>query len=996
MFKKLFLLFLIVFSISSVFAYLPGQPTGDMPSLLSKTSSRTIDGFHCIYDETRDVMRYAFPDEPIYFSTEPQQMTKDALDFVDSHPQIFGTNRNELRPSASNHRIGRYWLNFTQIHRGIPVCDGMVYFRIFGDGRVWGIGSRAIMKFEPNDANARISTDDARAYAIEYIRENVDNGVAKNVDNRDELVWLPNDGIGKLCWQVFVDGTHPNRYEVYVDAINGRILGWTNLVNYYDVSGNVQINYLPDFFDDPFESAGFKNGRISLNFVQSTYTDTTGYYYIDAWVGGTYQPIKSLLTGLYTDVRLMSGGSDASFTDYIIPPATYNWLWNTDYAQNDELNLYYHTNFIHDWYKIIDPDMTGLDYPVPARARIADMPENAYWDGYGINFGAGGTYTRNFALFSNVIYHEYTHGVTGWIYTGIHMPYSGEPGAINEAFSDFIPCSITDYPYAGWRVSRDDSYFRTLENDLVYPDDLIGEVHADSRMISGSFWDIRAGVYPTRTGWADTLIHFTRYSGAIMFNDFAEECFFTADDDGDISNGCPNLVLIANSFAKHGLGPGYYPSLQVQLDSIIDLDDGDNFPSAGNRFQVYLTINFHNDFPYPTVEDLYSIGQFDDEQIEPITAYESLGDLPNGGQVQTVFTYRVDNDALPHYSSINVLAGTPDIALHQIGEIEIPIGSPQILLVNNSNNEDYADYFKNALHDIPIVYDYMNATDSMPTDDEMSRFFAVCWFTGDSANSISEQNIIAIGNYLDDGGKIVLTGQDGFDGVEYHDFLDNYFGAQMENDSVFSTIVRGIDGDTLGDGFDMMITSAAGASNQHSSSTLSPTDGISFAYYPIADNPVAAVRYDNGIFKSVILGFGMEAIGVSAGMNINIRSALTKILNWFGTQIYSDIPEKNNRKPDEINISAYPNPFNSSCKITIEQGVVPTGRDSPAMVEIYDIMGNVVGANAVRPIDEGRMLYAHSNCAFIWTPDKTNASGLYFVRVSIGEQTITRKIIYLK
>ena len=1002
MFRKFSVSFSLISSISLVLAFLPGQPTGDMPSMNPKTSFRKIDGFHCIYDQTRDVMRYAFPDDPIYFSTENRQMIKNALEFIDNHNEIFGVNSTEFRALTPIHRIGRYWLNFRQVHLGIPVYDGFVYFRIFGDGRVWAVGSKAVKKFEPNNAIAKISEKDAINYTTQYIVANIDDGAKKTDSTNNKLIWLPVSGIGKLCWEVFIYGTSPNRYKVYVDASDGKILGWTNLVNYYDVSGNVQIYYLPDFFDDPFDSAGFANARITLNFVQSTYTETTGYYYIDAWVGGTYQPIKSLLSGLYTDVRLMSGGSDATFTDYIIPPTTYNWTWNTDYAQNDELNLYYHVDFIHHWYKTLDPDMTGLDYPVPARARIPDMPENAYWDGYGVNFGAGGTYTRNFALFSNVIYHEYTHGVTGWIYRDFDMPYSGEPGAINEAFSDYFSCTICDYPYAGWRVSRDDSYFRTLDNDLVYPDDLSGEVHADSRIISGAFWDIREGVYPERTGWADTLIHFTRYSGATMFNDFVTECFFTADDDGDISNGCPNLALIANSFAEHNLGPGRYPSLQLQLDSIIDLSDGDHFPSAGNQFQVFLTISFHNDFPYPTVEDLYSIGQFDDEQIEPIISYESLGDLENGDSVQTVLTFQVDSDALPHYSYFKVLAGTSDIELEQIGEIEIPIGSPQMLLVNNSGDEDYADYYKNALHDIPIVYDYIDASDSLPTYEEMSRFPAVCWFTGDSENSLTEQNILAIENYLDSGGNFILTGQDGFDGAEYSDFLDGYFGASIDDDNLFSVIVRGIDGDTLGDGFNMMIAGAVGAANQTSPSSLLPSDGISFAYYPISGNPTAAVRYDDGTHKTVILGFGMEAIGAETGTNINLQSALAKILDWFGTQIYSDVLEQKNILPNNLNISAYPNPFNSSVKITISYSadIAENSALKEMTIMVCDIRGNIVYTNCMRGLptstNNRHREMSPTSRTFIWRPDKSISSGIYLVRASIDGQIITKRIVYIK
>ncbi len=92
-------------------------------------------------------------------------------------------------------------------------------------------------------------------------------------------------------------------------------------------------------------------------------------------------------------------------------------------------------------------------------------------------------------------------------------------------------------------------------------------------------------------------------------------------------------------------------------------------------------------------------------------------------------------------------------------------------------------------------------------------------------------------------------------------------------------------------------------------------------------------------------------------------------------------------KPIDFALIITPNPFNSSVKIT-----APAGAD----VKIYDLMGNVVGANSVRPINKGRMLYVPTR-TFIWTPDKSIASGIYFVRATMDDgRTIEKKIAYLK
>ncbi len=108
---------------------------------------------------------------------------------------------------------------------------------------------------------------------------------------------------------------------------------------------------------------------------------------------------------------------------------------------------------------------------------------------------------------------------------------------------------------------------------------------------------------------------------------------------------------------------------------------------------------------------------------------------------------------------------------------------------------------------------------------------------------------------------------------------------------------------------------------------------------------------------------------------------------------FAEIEEKLMQKPRALSINVFPNPFNSSCVISVETqnlASLPT-------IAIYDLRGNVVGANGVRPIDEGRMPYAPTNRTFIWTPAQSIASGLYLVRATMEDGgTITKRIVYLK
>ena len=105
--------------------------------------------------------------------------------------------------------------------------------------------------------------------------------------------------------------------------------------------------------------------------------------------------------------------------------------------------------------------------------------------------------------------------------------------------------------------------------------------------------------------------------------------------------------------------------------------------------------------------------------------------------------------------------------------------------------------------------------------------------------------------------------------------------------------------------------------------------------------------------------------------------------------------------PEQIALSVFPNPFNSSCAITVNVGAGLT----PAQIEIYDLRGNVVTPYSSRqsrdsfvPLDKGDRGDASASAqgVYIWTPDKKIPTGIYLVRATAGNETITKRIVYLR
>jgi|GEM_PF-1016156 len=118
------------------------------------------------------------------------------------------------------------------------------------------------------------------------------------------------------------------------------------------------------------------------------------------------------------------------------------------------------------------------------------------------------------------------------------------------------------------------------------------------------------------------------------------------------------------------------------------------------------------------------------------------------------------------------------------------------------------------------------------------------------------------------------------------------------------------------------------------------------------------------------------------------------------------VADKDATRPENLDISVYPNPFNSAVTISLPCHSRESGNPGDMVVEIFDINGRMVyapspsvplpmgeGGNSFFPwekVAEGRMR------AFIWQPDESITSGMYLVRARIADKSIVRRALYVK
>ena len=135
-------------------------------------------------------------------------------------------------------------------------------------------------------------------------------------------------------------------------------------------------------------------------------------------------------------------------------------------------------------------------------------------------------------------------------------------GGLNEGYADIWALSLTTSPILGIGFYDNDptGFVRRYDQDRkVYPQDLVGEVHADGEIIAGAFWDLYLNL-GSMTQMLD-LFKYVYDSGVdgpdgdegSIYTDILLEVLYADDNDGDLSNGTPNDNDIIDAFNQHGI-----------------------------------------------------------------------------------------------------------------------------------------------------------------------------------------------------------------------------------------------------------------------------------------------------------------------------------------------------------------------------------------------------------------------------------------------------------
>jgi len=476
--------------------------------------------------------------------------------FLNTELSGFNLRQDQLQFRSVSSGKKYDYVNYKQTYQGIEVLWSNVQVKMMKDGRVMQFS----LGYHPN-INISTTPTLTQQAAVNFATSGVPGVTTVAATDQLKILAIPlfREYNYRLVYEIHVDNRDaeniPGRYHTLVDANNGEILYRSNRIVHIsntDVSVNGTLYTTHPY--NPSTTEPLRNLKVVAGGT-TYYTDSTGFLGLN---NTTSTSATVSLEGRW--VRVRTNSTTPSWTVTLNPGA--NNLSadnNTDIKQR---TTYHAVNVVHDFMKSFYPSFTGLDFALPANVDLAGTC-NAFYDGSSINFYTAGGGCNATSLVTDVCYHEYGHGINDKFYQA--QGFSFDNGAMGEGYADIWALGITDSPILGigFYQNNPTGFVRRYDiNKKVYPQDLVGQVHADGEIIAGCFWD----TYLNLGNLQQMMELFAEsfYAGITgpdgsegqLYQDVLYEVLTLDDNDGNLTNGTPNFCDITSAFATHGITMG--------------------------------------------------------------------------------------------------------------------------------------------------------------------------------------------------------------------------------------------------------------------------------------------------------------------------------------------------------------------------------------------------------------------------------------------------------
>ncbi len=511
------------------------------------------------------------PGIPVAAANADDAAIRDAADrFVADHGSLLKCDPQQLgRPEIIALGEKRQVL-YGQTYQGLEVVGGRVELYL-SNGQIIMMGSQYYPGISIGTAPG-LSSEQASEAALSGMQF---NPVTDKFLSAPRLVVYPMILQGSpsyyLAWEVRFTTSNPvGDWWTYVDASDGQVLTRTNNVSDLDIPTTVLSDVEPNWeFEDYTELPG-QFQWVTVN-GGNYYTDINGFVNLSVPNNQSYT-VQSELRGSYTNVN-RDDGADAHITTSGTPNTPLTVKFDDTNSQASERDAYYSVNRVHNWLKAVDPGFTSMDFPMNCNVNISGSC-NAYWNGSSINFYAAGGGCVNMAQISDVVMHEYGHGISQYTYSPNTPPNSSGMG---EGLSDIVAQNLTNERYMARGYLNGNGYMRDGMNLRQYPGtECSGEVHCLGEIIMGAMWKTRLNM-TTDLGYGpgkakyETIMRAAWKTKQYSMPNFLTRLLMADDDNNNLGDGTPDWYNICDGFAVNNLPcPALTQYIQFTHTPILD------------------------------------------------------------------------------------------------------------------------------------------------------------------------------------------------------------------------------------------------------------------------------------------------------------------------------------------------------------------------------------------------------------------------------------------
>lgn len=474
------------------------------------------------------------------------------------------------------HESAKYrFVNFRQLHEGLEIINSRLTLKFTKANEVVLFGLDVFNNIQLSTVPV-ISEAQAKTFAQEGL-ENIETVTA---DPELRVLAIPGEQryTYRLVRTIHIGATDdermPENWEVLVDAHTGQLLSRRNLVvqitprtprtNGPEAGGNLRMygTVYPDHPYAPDSLVALPHLQFTVNGI-TYFTDANGQY--DLGIPGLPASGTFPLQGRWSRVvHGNTGMNTPTFTlqiDSLRDSIHYNARGTAPVVNSiRHLSAYYHTSLVHDYLKSLMPNFTALDIPLTTRVDRTDGTCNAFFNGNSINFYVTAGGCNALSQTADVVYHEYGHAITNYFYNSFGQPFQN--GGMGEGYSDIFAITLTGDPVLGigFSATNPNTSIRRYDiNPKIYPQNLVGQVHADGEIICGAWWRTGGLIGNNRTMMeilAESMYALANEPNGqegLLYTQILIDAIQADDDDNNLSNGTPHFNQLVQAFGFHGI-----------------------------------------------------------------------------------------------------------------------------------------------------------------------------------------------------------------------------------------------------------------------------------------------------------------------------------------------------------------------------------------------------------------------------------------------------------